>query len=129
MALDRRKFLYAAGAFGASLGTGSVFGADGQLKLRVAVRSPWMANQVALTSDGVLFLGLPRYAADKPTPSIARRAADGTLVPFPGNAWNDWRPGNDGRDAFVYLNSVHIFSDDTVWCVDQVRSAQAFFRA
>ncbi|SEJ32286.1 L-dopachrome tautomerase-related protein [Paraburkholderia tropica] len=78
-----------------------------------------MANQVALTSDGVLFLGLPRYASDNPTPSIARRAVDGTLLPFPGNAWNDWRPGNDGRDAFVYLNSVHIFSDDTVWCVDQ----------
>ncbi|WP_322007623.1 L-dopachrome tautomerase-related protein [Paraburkholderia tropica] len=117
--MNRRNFLYLVGAFGASVCIRAALGADDPLKLRVAVRSPWMANQVALTSDGKLFLGLPRYASEKPTPSIARRAADGKLAPFPGNAWNDWQPGNDGRDAFVYLNSVHIFSDDTLWCVDQ----------
>lgn len=78
-----------------------------------------MANQVAVTSTNVLFLGLPRYAREKDTPSLARREADGTLKPFPGNAWNEWKPGHDGSNAFVYLNSVHIFADDTVWCVDQ----------
>ncbi len=83
------------------------------------MRSPWMANQVALTSCNLLFLGLPRYAREIPTPSIARREANGSLQPFPGNAWNAWKPGDDGRDAFVYLNSLHVFSDDTVWCVDQ----------
>ncbi|WP_250503935.1 hypothetical protein [Caballeronia sp. AZ7_KS35] len=89
------------------------------LALEVAVSSPWMANQVALTSCNLLFLGLPRYAREIPTPSIARREANGSLQPFPGNAWNAWKPGDDGRDAFVYLNSLHVFSDDTVWCVDQ----------
>lgn len=89
------------------------------LPLTVALHSPWMANQVALTSDNRLFLGLPRYSPDKPTPSLARREQDGTLRPFPDNHWNEWLPGKDGRNAFVYLNSVHIFADDTVWCVDQ----------
>lgn len=46
-------------------------------------------------------------------------ASDGSLEPFPGNAWNQWSPGDDGREAFVYLDSVHVFHDDTVWCVDQ----------
>ena len=78
-----------------------------------------MANQVALTRSNLLFLGLPRYARDKPTPSIARRESGGTPAPFPGNARNDWKPGDDGREAFVYRNSVHIFADDTVWCVDR----------
>ena len=87
--------------------------------LREAVRSPWMANQVALTSKNVLFLGLPRYARDKPTPSLAKRNASGEVVPFPGNHWNEWEPGKDATEAFVYLNSVHIFHDDTIWCVDQ----------
>ncbi|CAG9194826.1 conserved hypothetical protein [Paraburkholderia sabiae] len=78
-----------------------------------------MANQVAVTRDNILFLGLPRYARDQPTPSLARREADGSLAPFPGNAWNEWQPGDDGRESFVYLNSVHIFADETIWCVDQ----------
>lgn len=88
-------------------------------KLNVAVQSPWMANQVAITAGGKLFLGLPRYSAEFPTPSLARLNTDGILQPFPGNGWNNWQPGNDGTEAFVYLNSVHVFSDETVWCVDQ----------
>lgn len=119
MDLSRRAFLAAAGASGVSLATSPAPAAELPLPLTVAVRSPWMANQVALTSDNVLFLGLPRYARDKPTPSLARRDPDGTLRPFPGNGWNTWAPGGDGREAFVYLNAVHIFADDTVWCVDQ----------
>ena len=87
--------------------------------LNVAVQSPWMANQVAITAGGKLFLGLPRYSAEFPTPSLARLNTAGILQPFPGNGWNNWQPGNDGTEAFVYLNSVHVFSDETVWCVDQ----------
>lgn len=119
-------FLSAIGAAGVSVAAQSTSAAS-PLPLKVAVRSPWMANQVALTSANLLFLGLPRYARDKPTPSVARRAPDGSLRPFPGNAWNDWKPGDDGRDAFVYLNSVHIFADDTVWCVDQGSLSAAAF--
>jgi len=89
------------------------------LTLALAVESPWMANQVALTRSGRLFLGLPRYSAHYDTPSLARQAPDGVLHPFPGNRWNSWKPGDDGHDAFVYLNSVHVFADETVWCVDQ----------
>ena len=89
------------------------------LELELAVQSPWMANQVAITRSGKLFLGLPRYSATYATPSLARQASDGTMHPFPGNHWNRWKPGDDGRDAFIYLNSVHVFADETVWCVDQ----------
>ncbi|MDR5761268.1 L-dopachrome tautomerase-related protein [Caballeronia sp. LZ035] len=119
MQLNRRAFLSLMAATGACLAAPRVHAQEAPLTLNVAVRSPWMANQVALTRSNWLFLGLPRYARDTPTPSLARREPDGRLVPFPGNAWNDWQPGDDGRDAFVYLNSVHIFADDTVWCVDQ----------
>ncbi|WES67633.1 L-dopachrome tautomerase-related protein [Superficieibacter sp. HKU1] len=87
--------------------------------LQVAVQSPWMANQVAITRSGRLFLGLPRYSAEYATPSLARQRADGSLQPFPGNRWNTWQPGDDGSEAFVYLNSVHVFTDESVWCVDQ----------
>ena len=89
------------------------------LPLSLALHSPWMANQIAITRSGKRFLGLPRYSARYGTPSLARQAADGTLQPFPGNHWNNWQPGADGGEAFVYLNSVHVFADETVWCVDQ----------
>ncbi|WP_347558216.1 hypothetical protein [Robbsia sp. KACC 23696] len=115
----RREFLKMAGFAGLSIAAGSAVASSGPLPLKVAARSPWMANQVALTRNNTLFLGLPRYARDTATPSLARRDRDGALSAFPGNAWNDWKPGDDGRMAFVYLNSVHIFADDSVWCVDQ----------
>jgi hypothetical protein len=123
MAPTRRDMLIGAGAAGASLFTaGKIVSAHDRqaaLGLSIAVKSPWMANQVALTSDNILFLGLPRYTRDQSTPSLVRREADGALRPFPGNGWNMWQPGKDGREAFVYINAVHIFADDTVWCVDQ----------
>jgi hypothetical protein len=118
MSLTRRAFIQAVSILGVS---GLTKGYAGQPapELRVAVKSPWMANQVALTGKKQLFLGLPRYAKDKPTPSLAKRSARGQMAPFPGNHWNEWQPGKDPSAAFVYLNSVHIFEDDTVWCVDQ----------
>lgn len=118
MKISRRTLILGAGAAGLGL-AGQAAAAPEPLALTVAARSPWVANQVTLTSGNVMFLGLPRYSLDDATPSLARRNADGTFSPFPGNEWNGWRPGDDGLDAFVYLNSVHIFADDTVWCVDQ----------
>lgn len=87
--------------------------------LERVLTSPWMANQVAITRQQRLFLGLPRYSSEHPTPSLARQSKEGILQPFPGNSWNNWKPGDDGSKAFVYLNSVHVFNDETVWCVDQ----------
>lgn len=119
MPFTRRSALIGAGALALSTTQARFSLADAPLKLSTVVRSPWMANQVALTSKNVLFLGCPRYTPNETTPSLARRDSTGAMVLFPGNGWNDWKPGDDGRDAFVYLNSVHVFADDTIWCVDQ----------
>ncbi|WP_159947626.1 hypothetical protein [Rhizobium sp. 18065] len=119
MDMNRRSLFAGASAIGLSVVLPATANAQSPLQLSVAVRSPWMANQVALTSSDVLFLGCPRYTPKEETPALARRDANGKLMPFPGNGWNEWKLGDDGRDAFVYLNSVHIFADDTVWVVDQ----------
>ena len=140
MGLNRRNFLKTAAAAGATAATvgagGRAFGAADeaiptaaseagrfiaaeQLPMKVAAHSPWMCNGVAVTSDNLMFLGLPRFPGHEITPSVARMAADGTAWPFPGGEWNNWSPGGDATNAFVYVNSVHVFADDTVWCVDQ----------
>lgn len=131
IALSRRSLLINLGALSltSALPRLSAAVVPKPLSLHVAARSPWMANQVALTRDNVMFLGLPRYARDKPTPSLVRRDTNGEFQPFPGNYWNDWQPGMNGTNAFVYLNSVHIFADDTVWCVDQGSLSAGVFSA
>ncbi|WP_321871601.1 hypothetical protein [Paraburkholderia tropica] len=147
MGITRRHFLRSAAAVGAvavtSAGTAKAFAADGsnpavaepaseateadagrflpadELPMNPSIHSPWFSNGVAVTRDNTVFLGLPRWPGHEVTPSVARMAADGTAWPFPGGEWNNWRPGDDGKNALVYVNSVHIFEDDTVWCVDQ----------
>ncbi|MBE7728706.1 bleomycin resistance protein [Komagataeibacter sp. FXV3] len=86
----------------------------------VIASSPrYLCNAVAATRDGTLFLGAPRWDLMADTPSVFRVASDGTPQPFPGGSWNAWRPGADAASAFVMVNGLHIFSDDTLWVVDQ----------
>ncbi|WP_261338038.1 major royal jelly family protein [Rhizobium leguminosarum] len=121
MRIGRREFLTVAACAAATgiLPPRSAAAQDVELSHTVAAEVPWFCNQVALTTKGDLFFGLPRYPDYDQTPSLAKRGSDGKPSPFPGNAWNDWKPGDDGADSFVYVNSIHIFKDDTVWAVDQ----------
>jgi sugar lactone lactonase YvrE len=119
MTLTRRKAIAHIGGAALAAGPAAALAAPSMAAVTIAARVPWMVNQVAVTSDNRMFLGLPRYPDHEQTPCVVRREADGTLKPFPGQGWNDWKPGDDGLNAFVYVNSVHIFADDTVWCVDQ----------
>lgn len=83
----------------------------------------WLCNAVALTSDGRLFVGLPRWPGFEKTPSIAEVMPDGSLKPFPGGQWNVWAPGKPTDAALVKINTIHIFDDDTLWAIDQGEDA------
>jgi sugar lactone lactonase YvrE len=89
------------------------------MTLEIAARSPFLCNAVAIDRNGTMILGLPRWTGMEQTPSVARVGADGSLVPLPGGGWNQWRPGDDGREAFVQVNALHIFGDGSLWIVDQ----------
>lgn len=97
--------------------TGTPHGTNG---LSVTVTSPrFLPNAIALTSTGTIFLGMPRWTGMESTPSVVRVDPDGTLAPFPGGNWNSWSPGADVRNAFIQVNAIHVFGDDTLWVVDQ----------
>ncbi|MCX8999899.1 major royal jelly family protein [Rhizobiaceae bacterium BDR2-2] len=81
--------------------------------------SPWVCNAAAVTRDGKVFFGLPRWSDTAETPSVARLGENGQLEPFPGGGWNAWQPGEPGDEAFVSVNAIHIFDDDTLWVVDK----------
>ncbi|MCJ8520911.1 sugar lactone lactonase YvrE [Pseudorhizobium tarimense] len=118
MSVSRRFFLQMTVA-GAAFGKWTPSALADEVPHEIAATSPWFCNQVAFTSEGHMFFGLPRYPDHDITPSLAKRAANGEAVPFPGNGWNDWKPGDDGKESFVYVNSIHIFKDNTLWVVDQ----------
>lgn len=90
---------------------------DDRLHTEVTVNT--ITNAVTATEDGTLFAGLPRWHATKHTPSLVRVDGPTKLTPFPGGSWNEWSSGKDASNAFVQVNSVHVFDDDTVWIVDQ----------
>jgi sugar lactone lactonase YvrE len=87
--------------------------------MRNEVTASTIVNAVTATRDGTLFVGMPRWHITTQTPCLARVDSATRLTPFPGGEWNNWAPGKDGRNAFVQVNSVHVFDDDTVWIVDQ----------
>lgn len=79
----------------------------------------WVCNAVAVTRNDRIFVGLPRWPGCEDTPSVAEILPDGNLKPFPGGDWNNWQTGASGAEAFVMVNTIHIFDDDTLWVVDQ----------
>lgn len=94
--------------------------ASGANALAIAARSPeFLCNAVALTAQGTMFLGLPRWTGMRDTPSLVRVDSDGALRPFPGGAWNDWAFGKQVEDALVQVSALHVFGDDTLWVIDQ----------
>jgi len=87
-------------------------------RLQVAATSPWLANGIAVTPEGGLFLNFPRFRGHEKSPALARVTPSGP-TPFPGNHWNEWKPGDEGLDSLVNVNACHNFGDGLLWVVDQ----------
>lgn len=72
-------------------------------------------NGVAVLPNGRTFVSMPRWQ-DWPIPSFAEITKDG-LMPYPGGAWNTWKPGDPVLDRFVNVNGVQVHDGD-LWVVD-----------
>lgn len=88
-------------------------------QLSVVAQSPFIASGVAVSHEGEIFLGLPRFPSMEKTFSLARVNSSGQPIPFPGGSWNTWQKGQDGTRTFVMVNAIHLFRDNTLWVVDQ----------
>ncbi|MFG6668549.1 L-dopachrome tautomerase-related protein [Halomonas sp. HNIBRBA4712] len=89
-------------------------------ELEVVARSPeFLANAVTLDGRGTIFLGMPRWHGMEDSPAVARVTEEGDVEAFPGNQWNEWDGSGDPAEAFVQVNTVHVFADDWLWVVDQ----------
>jgi Major royal jelly protein len=85
--------------------------------VRVAASEQAILNGVAVSPDGRVFSSFPRWM-NAPTPSVAEATPDGRFRTFPGNEWNEWRPGLAAADHFVNVHSICADTENHLWIVD-----------
>lgn len=85
--------------------------------IRVAASERAILNGVAISPQGRIFSSFPRWM-DAPTPSLAEAMPDGSFKTFPGNHWNEWRPGLAPAEHFVNVHSICADAENYVWAVD-----------
>lgn len=90
---------------------------DNARLVRVAISERAILNGVAVSPAGRIFSSFPRWM-DAPTPSLAEAMPDGSFKTFPGNEWNEWRPGLDPATHFVNVHSICTDAANFLWVVD-----------
>jgi sugar lactone lactonase YvrE len=90
----------------------------------IAATTPKQLAGVTISRTGRMFVNFPRWV-DVPTPSVAEVAADGSLVPYPSRAINEWdkEPGESAGSHFVCVQSVVADEDDMLWVLDPASPA------
>ncbi len=90
-------------------------------KLEEAARFEHQVTGVAVSADGRIFVNFPRWTEDSPI-SVAEVGRDGSLKPYPDEAWNSWRnaggPAPSPRDHFVCVQSVVADNAGNLWVLD-----------
>jgi sugar lactone lactonase YvrE len=72
---------------------------------------------VAVSKSGRVFVNFPRWSPEVPV-SVGEIKEDGSVVPYPNEPMNGWQPGEDARNKFVCVQSVHVDGDDRLWVLD-----------
>jgi len=85
--------------------------------VRVAASPEFMLNGVAVSPRGRVFASFPRWTS-LGAPSVMEAMPDGGFRPYPGNQWNEWRPGAPSHDRVVSSHAVFADSRNTLWIVD-----------
>ena len=85
--------------------------------LEIIAESDRQWTGVAVTKEGRVFVNFPRWSPEVPV-SVAEVLADGTLVPWPDEAWNSWAPDADPSTTFVCVQSVVADGMGSLWVLD-----------
>jgi hypothetical protein len=85
--------------------------------LEIVAESDRQWTGVAVAGDGRVFVNFPRWSPEVPV-SVAEVLADGTLSPYPDEAWNGWSPDSDPVSTFVCVQSVVADGEGSLWVLD-----------
>ena len=90
-------------------------------RLEQAAAFDHQATGVAVAADGRIFVTFPRWTEDSAV-SVAEVGRDGSLKPYPDEAWNAWRNAQattlSPRDHFVCVQSVVADNGGNLWVLD-----------
>lgn len=92
----------------------SVFAQD---RLEILFSSALVINGPTVSPDGRLFT-VAQPLAPGTTPQVVE-VRDGKPVAYPDERTNGWKPGMDGHDLFVGVNSIRMGPDGMLWVVDR----------
>jgi len=88
-------------------------------EVQVVAQSPdrlWTG--VGVSGEGRIFVNYPRWGGPY-TNAVEEILPDGSRVPYPNEAWNNWRPGeSDPAQGFVCVQSVHVDDENRLWVLD-----------
>lgn len=85
--------------------------------LHVEYSSNRIMNAVTLSDSGRVFMSFPYWGGGGDGPTVGE-LKDGSLRPFPDQAWNDWSHSHDAGHSFVRVNALRIGPDGLLWVVD-----------
>ena len=88
-----------------------------QSRLETVFSSGLVINGPTVSPDGRLFT-VAQPAIPGTTPQVVE-IRDGKPAPYPDERMNSWKPGMDGHELFVGINSIRIGPDDALWVVDR----------
>jgi len=90
-------------------------------RLEEVASFPHQVTGVAAAPDGRVFVNFPRWTEDAPV-SVAEVAKDGSIKPYPDDAWNAWRNAEATKMApgehFVCVQSVVADDHGNLWVLD-----------
>ena len=84
--------------------------------LMTVLESDTVANGIASTPQGRTFLPFSRIDGSVGPQVVEWK--DGKPVPFPDEAWNSWKAGDDPAKSFVRVNALRIGPRGSLWVVD-----------
>jgi sugar lactone lactonase YvrE len=72
---------------------------------------------LAVSREGRVFVNFPRWSLDVPI-SVGELDSSGVAQPYPNAELNGWQAGQDPRQKFVCIQSVHVDGKDRLWILD-----------
>lgn len=72
---------------------------------------------VAISVKGRLFVTYPRWSATYKY-AVVEVMKDGTAKPYPDEATNTWKPGEDGMNKWVCVQTAYVDDNDFLYIVD-----------
>ena len=90
---------------------------------------PHQVTGVTVSEEGRIFVNFPRWTEDSPV-SVAEVGKDGSIKPYPNDAWNSWRNARKDEmtpgEHFVCVQSVVADGRGNLWVLDPAAPAQGY---